>query len=81
MISDARKRATAKYDAKNTKQIKLKLNLNTDKDIIDRLEEVGNMQGYIKHLIRHDIERCGIPTNMKIVNREEHMKKYHPKKF
>lgn len=55
-MSDARKRAVAKYDASHTKQIKLKLNLETDKDILERLEEVGNKQGYIKALIRADIE-------------------------
>ena len=57
MTSDARKRAVAKYDAKMTKQIKLKLNLRSDHDILERLEEVGNMQGYIKRLIREDIKK------------------------
>jgi hypothetical protein len=57
MTSDARKRAVAKYDAKNTKQIKLKLNLRSDHDILARLEEVGNIQGYIKQLIRDDIKK------------------------
>ena len=45
----------AKYDAKNTKQIVLKLNLKTDADILEQLEKVGNKQGYIKELIRKDI--------------------------
>lgn len=57
MSSDARKRAVAKYDASHTKQVKLKLNLETDKDILERLEEVGNKQGYIKSLIRDDIKK------------------------
>ena len=56
MVSDARKRSNAKYDATHTKQIKLKLNLKTDDDVIKRLDEVGNKQGYIKGLIRNDIE-------------------------
>lgn len=55
--SDARKRAVSKYDASHTKQIKLKLNLETDKDILERLAEVENKQGYIKDLIRSDIKR------------------------
>lgn len=55
--SDARKRAVSKYDASHTKQIKLKLNLETDKDILERLDEVENKQGYIKALIRSDIKR------------------------
>lgn len=55
MVSDAKKRANAKYDAGHTKQIKLKLNLETDKDILQKFNEVGNVQGYIKRLIRNDI--------------------------
>lgn len=55
--SDARKRAVSKYDASHTKQVKLKLNLETDKDILERLDEVDNKQGYIKALIREDIKK------------------------
>ena len=55
MTTEAQKRASAKYDAGNTKQIKLKLNIKTAADIIQRLEEVDNIQGYIKKLIREDI--------------------------
>ena len=55
MPSEAQKRAAAKYDAANTRQITLKLNLATDADIIRRLEESGNKQGYIKELIRRDM--------------------------
>ena len=47
--------AVRKYDAKNTKQYHLKLNLGTDADIIAKLESVDSMQGYIKRLIREDI--------------------------
>ena len=56
MTTDAQRRATAKYDAKNTKQYHLKLNTGTDADIIQWLEKVGNPQGYIKQLIREDME-------------------------
>lgn len=55
--SDAQKRATLKYDAKNTKQYHLKLNLTTDADAIDRLAQQESAQGYIKQLIREDIKR------------------------
>lgn len=55
--SDAQKRATMKYDAKNTKQYHLKLNLSTDADIIDRLAQQESTQGYIKSLIREDIQK------------------------
>lgn len=57
MVSNARKRANAKYDASHTKQVKLKLNLETDKDILDWLDDMDNKQGYIKALIRADMER------------------------
>ena len=52
--SKAQVRATAKYDKTNTKGIYLKLNKETDADIIEFLEGVGNVQGYIKDLIRQD---------------------------
>ena len=44
-----------KYDKTNTTQIRMKLNLKTDADILEKLESVGNKQGYIKALIRADI--------------------------
>ena len=44
-----------KYDKANTTQIRMKLNLKTDADILEKLESVGNKQGYIKALIRADI--------------------------
>lgn len=56
-LTDAKRRAIRKYDSANTKQITLKLNLNTDKDILDKLEKTGNVQGYIKSLIREDLGR------------------------
>jgi len=56
--SQAQINAVARYDAKNTIQIKMKLNLTTDADIIEKLKEVENKQGYIKQLIRDDIGRA-----------------------
>lgn len=56
MVTEAQKRANAKYDAANTRQIILKLNINTDADILARLDSVDNRQGYIKRLIRDDIK-------------------------
>ena len=53
--NEVQKKAQMKYDAKATKQIKLKLNITSDKDILDKLEQVDNKQGYIKELIRKDI--------------------------
>ena len=52
---EARYRANKKYDDKNTVRLSLKLNKNTDKDIIEKLKSVPSMQGYIKELIRKDL--------------------------
>lgn len=55
MKSEAAKKASKKYDQHNTKVITLKLNKNTDADILEQLERCENRQGYIKELIRKDI--------------------------
>lgn len=49
--------AQARYDAKATMQFHLKLNRKTDADIIEKLLSVENRQGYIKGLIRSDMEK------------------------
>ena len=56
MTSEAQKKAVLKYDAAHTKQYHLKLNTETDANIIAWLAEQDSMQGYIKSLIRHDME-------------------------
>lgn len=56
MQTEAQKRANAKYDKSHTRQISLKLNKRTDADIFAKLASVGNVQGYIKSLIRADIK-------------------------
>lgn len=53
--TDAQKRATRKYDDAHTRKIVLKLNTNTDADILAKLAQVQNKQGYIKSLIRADM--------------------------
>lgn len=50
------RKAIEKYDKNNTKQIKMKLNINTDKDIIDYLSSLDNVQGKLKELIRQEIK-------------------------
>lgn len=57
MVSEAQKKALYKYDKNNTKQIMLKLNKKTDADILETLGKKRNKQGYIKELIRQDIEK------------------------
>ena len=53
--SEAQIRASARYDAAHTIKVCLNLNDRTDADILARLDEVDNKQGYIKSLIRQDI--------------------------
>lgn len=57
MTTEAQKRAQKKYDEANKdkwRMIHLKLNRETDADIIEKLEKSDNIQGYIKELIRAD---------------------------
>ena len=58
-LTDAKRKAIQKYDAENTKQIHLKLNLKTDADILEWLDSQKSIQGYIKALIRKDIRKEG----------------------
>ena len=46
-----------RYDSKHCRTYGLKLNHETDADIIAKLASVPSMQGYIKQLIRDDIAR------------------------
>ena len=55
MATEAQKKASARYDAKMTKQFCLRLNKKTDADIIERLSHQQSKQGYIKDLIRKDM--------------------------
>lgn len=56
MVRKSQIKASNKYDKENTKSVLLKLNLKTDKDIIEHLENVEpSKMGYIKNLIRKDM--------------------------
>lgn len=57
MSTESNRRAVAKYDATHSRVITLKFNLKTDADILEKLNSIENRQGYIKRLIREDIER------------------------
>ena len=64
--SEAKKR----WDRENTKQVMMKLNRNTDADIIELLESIKDtfgIQGYIKSLIRLD--------------KAQHPKEYPPTRY
>ena len=45
-----------KWDQKNTRMYKVKLNYRNDADILDHLKTISNVQGYIKSLVRADME-------------------------
>lgn len=53
---EARNKAQAKYNKANTIQITLRLNTRTEADIIDHLRAQPNKQGYLKALIRADMQ-------------------------
>ncbi len=40
-----------------TSRYSLKMNKAIDGDVIERLDHIGNVQGYIKMLVRADIEK------------------------
>ena len=47
----------ARYDKTHTRRINLKLNLELDADILQKLDSADSMQGYIKDLIRADLAK------------------------
>ena len=56
MMTEAQKRAQKKYDEASKgkwRNIHLKLNKETDADIIEKLEASGNIQKFIKDAIRN----------------------------
>lgn len=52
-----RAKQQADYARRATRAILLKLNKNTDADILEELDRQASKQGYIKKLIRDDIAR------------------------
>lgn len=60
MSSEAQKKAQQRYDKNSKGKFKvmtLKLNKETDSDVLEKLASVDNMQGYIKGLIRKDLNK------------------------
>lgn len=56
-MSPALIKAQEKYNKSKTKSFTFKFNKRTDADIITHLEGMENKQGYIKELIRKDLEK------------------------
>lgn len=55
--------AKKKWVREHTTVYRMKLNHNTDADIIEKLESVESKQGYIKELIRKDIRESSRVTS------------------
>lgn len=56
MASESKIKANNRFNKANTKVVSLRLNFNTDADIIQKLNEVDSKMGYIKSLIRKDVQ-------------------------
>lgn len=52
MASEAQRRAQERYDAESTVHVSVKLNRNTDADLIRLLEKAESKQGLIKQALR-----------------------------
>lgn len=55
--SESQIRAIQKYNKEQTVTVLLRLNKNTDADLIKRLGDVPSKNGYIRELIRKDLFR------------------------
>lgn len=53
--TDAQKEANRKYYGTKYKQISFKLNKVTDREIIEHLDKIDNIRGYLINLIKADI--------------------------
>ena len=56
MATEAQRRATERYVKSNVKQVAIKLG-PPDRDLLEWLDSQPNKAGYIKRLIREDMER------------------------
>lgn len=57
MTTATQRKAIDKFNKNKTKCIQIRLNKNTDADILAKLENVPSKMGYIKDLIRKDLNR------------------------
>ena len=55
--SAAQIKASNKYTKEHSKSYLIRFNRDTEQDIIKYLDSLDNKQGYIKNLIKDDIER------------------------
>lgn len=55
-ISEAQKKASAKYVKENVREIKLKVNKRTETALYEWMESIENKQGYLKELVLADMK-------------------------
>lgn len=55
-VSDAQRRASAKYQKKSTRNVSIRF-MPSDADLLAWLNAQPNKAGYVKALIREDMER------------------------
>lgn len=60
MATQAQIDASNKFNKENTLCVLLRLNFSTDRDVIQKLDNVPSKMGYIKKLIRKDIKNNGL---------------------
>ena len=63
-MTEQRKQSQREYDRKNTRTFCIKLNYNTDADLIAMLETRENVQGFLKSVLRDVVS---IMTNRDII--------------
>lgn len=54
-MSEAQKRASAKWNAKALRQITLHFNKENDADVLRKMDSVPNKTDYVRQLVREDI--------------------------
>lgn len=57
MVSENQKIYDAKYKKENQRQVMIKINRKTEPEMLDWIEQQGNLQGYIKSLILADMNK------------------------
>lgn len=57
MVTEAKIKANNASNKRNTTTVLLRLNYNTDTDILEKLGQVNSKMGYIKTLIREDLKK------------------------
>ena len=68
--SEARIRASAKYNKAHTKQIPFVLNIDTDADVIEHLSKQGSRRAYLLNLIREDMAKSKLKAYARFESEE-----------